>query len=175
MSEAEIRIPKERVGVLIGKNGKIKKKLEELTNCKIKVSRDGYVYISGEAPNVLDAMNVIKAIGRGFDEKKSMKLLKEGYILELINIKDFARTKNAMIRLRGRVIGTKGKSKKKIEMDTDTNISVYGKTIGIIGKEGDVEIAREAIEKLLRGAKHSKVFHRMEKEEKRRRLEIEYS
>ena len=33
----ELKIPKQRVAVLVGKNGTTKKKIEELTDTKIKV------------------------------------------------------------------------------------------------------------------------------------------
>ena len=167
MSEVEIKIPRNRVGVLVGKNGNAKKEIEEKTNCKLYISSDGFVEIEGNAEDILIALNIVKAIGRGFKETDALKLLKEENILEIINIKDFVKTKNSMIRLRGRVIGKEGTARKKIEEMTDTDIVVYGKTIGIIGKERNVQMAIEAIRKLLMGAKHSKVYHKIEMERKR--------
>ena len=73
-----------------------------------------------------------------------------------------------MIRLKGRVIGQEGKSRKIIEGLTETYISVYGKTISIIGQAENVSVARRAIESLLAGSNHATVYRWLEK--KRREL-----
>jgi len=45
----ELKIPKERVAVLIGKNGEVKKELEEYTSAKIEIdSKEGDVKITGK-------------------------------------------------------------------------------------------------------------------------------
>ena len=45
----ELKIPKDRVAVLIGKKGEIKKKLEKETKTNIEVdSKEGDVFLSGE-------------------------------------------------------------------------------------------------------------------------------
>jgi ribosomal RNA assembly protein len=57
---------------------------------------------------------------------------------------------------------------------TETHISVYGKTIGIIGDTEGASIARQAIESLLKGSQHSNVFNWLEKQRKeKRRREFE--
>nr|AIF00781.1 ribosomal RNA assembly protein (KRR1) [uncultured marine group II/III euryarchaeote KM3_139_C07] len=161
----EIRIPKERVAILIGKKGEIKKELEDLTKTKIIVdSKEGDIFLSGnDALSLFDVVEVIKAIGRGFNPDIAFLVLKQDYVFELINMNDFAKTKNDSVRLKGRVIGSEGKSRNTIEELTETNISVYGKTIGIIGLQENVASARKAIESLLSGSPHSNVFRFLEK------------
>ncbi len=159
--EEEILIPKERIPILIGKNKEIKNKLEKKGGVKLKIdSEEGSVIISSESPLMIWIVkNIIEAIGRGFNPEIAQKLFKEENIYELINIKDFAgQSKKKLIRLRGRVIGQEGKSKQMIQKYTNTDISVYGKTVGIIGHVEDVELARKAIEMLLTGAKHGTVY-----------------
>ena len=113
----ELKIPKERVAILIGKKGETKKELEEITKSKITVdSKDGDVFIDGDdALSLFSVREVIKAIGRGFNPDIAFLTLKPDYIFELININDFAKTKNDSIRLKGRVIGNEGKSRSHIE------------------------------------------------------------
>jgi ribosomal RNA assembly protein len=161
----ELRIPKERVAILIGKKGETKKELEDLTKTKIIIdSKEGDIFLSGnDALSVFDVVEVIKAIGRGFNPDIAFLVLKHDYIFEFINTNDFAKTKNDSIRLKGRVIGSEGKSRNTIEELTETNISVYGKTIGIIGLQENVASARKAIESLLSGSPHSNVFRFLEK------------
>jgi ribosomal RNA assembly protein len=57
----------------------------------------------------------------------------------------------------------KGKARKYIEERTGTNISVYGHTVSIIGKHYGVLPAKEAIEALITGARHSTAYKKMEK------------
>ena len=52
------------------------------------------------------------AIARGFNPELSLLLLKPDYAFEIVQIKDYAKTKNSMLRLKGRVIGQEGKSRK---------------------------------------------------------------
>ena len=161
----ELKIPKERVAILIGKKGETKKNLEDLTKTKIIVdSKEGDIFASGkDALSLFDVIEVIKAIGRGFNPDIAFLVLKHDYIFELINMNDFAKTKNDAIRLKGRVIGSEGKSRNAIEELTETNISVYGKTIGIIGLQENVASAKKAIESLLSGSPHSNVYRFLER------------
>jgi ribosomal RNA assembly protein len=103
------------------------------------------------------------AIGRGFNPETAKLLLKQDYSMELLSLEDFADKKKQLERVRGRVIGKKGKSRETIENLTETSVSVYGKTISIIGLTENVTMARSAIEMLLEGATHSAVYRRLEK------------
>jgi ribosomal RNA assembly protein len=174
--EYELKIPKERVAILIGIKGKVKKQFEEYGQCRIEVdSKEGDVKLSGKDSVKLYMMrDLIKAIGRGFNPDIAQLLLKQDYCLEVISLTDFARSPESMQRLKGRVIGAKGKSRSIIEKLTETFISVYGKTISIIGTTESVAVAKRAIETLLEGGQHSAVYKSLEKarrELKRREIE----
>lgn len=179
MDTQEIKIPIERIAVLIGKGGEQKRRIEEKLKVKINVhSEDGDVEISGEdSVAVFEAMNLIKAIARGFNPEIAELLFDETYMFDLISVNDYASgSKKTMMRLKGRVIGDEGKARKMIESMTSCNVSVYGKTIGIIGKVEDVPIARQAVEMLLEGAPHGNVYRWLEdkkREEIRRKFEDE--
>jgi ribosomal RNA assembly protein len=161
----ELKIPKDRVAVLIGPKGTVKKHLEEISKAKIDIDSElGEVIMSGTDPILLFSLrDVVKAIGRGFNPEIAQYLLKQDYCLELIEIYDFAKTKNDLLRLKGRVIGSEGKSRKTIELLTEVYISVYGKTIAIIGHVMNVSLARKALESLLSGSPHANVYKWLEK------------
>ena len=170
----ELKIPHERVAVLIGKNGEVKKSLESDTKTQIKVdSEEGDIFISGnDALGLYTAREVIRAIGRGFNPELARLLLKQDYIFEHIDLSEFTgKSKNTLLRLKGRVIGKEGKSRHLIEELSESHISVYGKTICIIGLPESASIAKRAVEALLRGSTHANVYKWLEK--KRRDLKRE--
>ncbi len=163
----ELRIPEERVAVLIGKDGDTKKLVEAQSGCKLNIAKDGLVAITCEdGLKLYTTREIVKAIGRGFNPKVALLLLKTDYALELIDLSIVTRSKNDMERIKGRIIGKGGKSREELERLTDTYISVYGKTIGIIGEQDQVIIARQGIAKLIDGAMHSTVYKFLEKKKR---------
>ena len=167
----ELRIPKERVAVLIGKQGEMKNLIERETKSKIEVdSTEGEIEITGKDALMLYlAREIVRAIGRGFNPEIAMRLLKNDYTFEVVSIPDFARNQNDLERLRGRVIGEGGKSRRTIEDLTETNICIFGKTIGIIGPGETIPNARRAVESLLSGSPHAHVYRWLEKRRREQR------
>jgi len=155
-----IKIPQERKDIL-KKDEKIKEDIEEFTQTKIEVNDD--VAIEGESFNVFQAKNVLKAFGRGFDVNNSLYLLEDEYGLEIIDLSEFTKSKERMATLKGRVIGTGGKTRKYIEKYTDVKVCVYGKTISLIGKWEKINIAKEAIMKIINGSTHNTIYKWLEK------------
>jgi len=156
-----LRVPLDRLGVVIGKGGEIKKRIENTLNVKLKISSSGVITIEANpdnADNVLKAELIIKAIGLGFSPEKAFLLLKEDYNLRIIDLSRYARNKKDLIRIKGRIIGEKGKARRIIEETTDTKISVSDKEVAIIGRWSDIMLAEEAIMKLIRGARHATVY-----------------
>lgn len=164
----ELKIPKARIAVLIGKSGEVKRQIEAETSTKMSIdSEEGDVSLTAE--NGLDlysAREVVKAIGRGFNPNVALLLLKGDHLFEVIDLSAHAATKNRFTRLKGRIIGTEGKSRRLIEELTECHLSIYGKTIGIIGEPDNVVSARKAIEMLVKGSMHSTVYRWLEKRRK---------
>lgn len=152
-----IKIPEERLAILIGKNGETKKNIEKKTRTKILIGEE--ITVKGDSVSVLDAENIIRAIGRGFSPENAILLLDEENTLTII---DLPKNESALKRLRSRIIGTKGKSRRNIERLTGTRISVYGKTVSLIGKYGDVALAEQAIQKIIKGIPHRFVYEFLE-------------
>ncbi len=161
----EMKIPASRIAVLIGREGSIKKKIEKETGVRITVdSREGDVFLlSDEALNLYTVREIITAIGRGFNPEVALQLLKPDYTFEQIDLGEAARTKNHLIRIKGRVIGEGGKARSLIEEFTDCKISVFGKTISIIGRVESAHICRKAVESLIKGSRHATVYSFLEK------------
>ena len=166
------RLPKERIGVAIGPGGVVKEEIERRTGTRLTLdSETGEVRIDpGEDPlGALMAREVLHAIARGFSSERAFRLFEDDQLLEVINIRDFARrSERALARLKGRAIGERGKTRQILEETTGAHVSIYGKTVAVIGTAEQLAVAREAIERLLGGAKHSSVYRFLE----RRRREM---
>jgi ribosomal RNA assembly protein len=178
-----LRIPKERVGVLIGPEGKIKKAIEEKFSVELQVdSETGGVTLmlneKAKDPSVLFRVKeIVTAIGRGFSPEYTFRLMRdEDTILDMIDLRlIFGRSDSDIKRVKGRIIGMNGKTRRIIEELTDANVAVYGHTVSIIGNFDQAQAAREAIQMLINGSLHSTVYrflHRKRRELKKKMLEL---
>lgn len=158
-------IPEDRMKIL-KRNKKYLDRLRNFSSLDIKINEE--IEIVGEDPlTILRVKDVLKAFGRGFNFDDALNLLDEEYYFETIDIKDYAKkSRDRLITLRGRVIGTKGKTKELIEKSAEVKISIYGKTIGIIGKWDRVVIAKKAIEMILLGSLHSTVYRFLQRQKR---------
>ncbi|MBI5003215.1 RNA-processing protein [Candidatus Woesearchaeota archaeon] len=169
----DVKIPKERIAVLIGKKGETKSKVETEMHVDLSIdSQEGDVTIQGsDALQLYVSRDIIRAIGRGFNPEIALLLLKSDYVFELIDITRYVK-ENHLLRIKGRIIGKEGKARVVIEELTQTNICVYGKSIGIIGETENVSICKRAMESLLQGAPHAVVYKWLEKRRKEMRTRI---
>jgi len=168
------KIPRDRIGVLVGTKGMVKERLEKEAGVQIKVdSSTGDVEItpSEHAEDVSSAFsvrNVVQAIARGFSPRKATSLLGDDKLFESWDLrKDSGMTPNAIKRLQGRIIGREGKMRRTIEELTGASISVYGSTVSIIGESPGFEAAREAVKMLLDGRQHSTVYRYLSRERRK--------
>ncbi len=168
MYEYKLLVPKERVGVIIGDKGKVKRLIERLTNTKLVINNEEVLINGEDSLKAWLCLQVIKAISRGFSPKNALLLLKDNYSFEIINIMDYANNQNSKVRLRGRVIGDEGKTRRKIEQETNCKIVVFGKTIGVIGDSNHLRDAIEAVIMLLSGSQTNAVFKFLESKAKMR-------
>lgn len=170
--QEHIKVPQDRIGAIIGVDGKVKELLEKKSGAKIEVdSESGTVLIEseGDAFKALKASEAIKAVARGFSPDKALKLLdNEDMMLEMIDLSKISDAPADLTRLKGRIIGRGGKTREVIESMTGAKISVYGKTIGILGEPDQVTMVRQALDMLIEGAPHGAVYGFLE----RRRREL---
>ena len=173
----ETKIPKERIGAIIGKSGKIKELLERECRITLKVDSENgnIVVIANEETDVVGVtkvLQVVQAIGRGFSYEKAKILFDDDYSLDVIDLTDYAgKSESNLKRIKGRIIGAEGKARKIIEELTGTYVSVYGHTVSIIGQIDDIKAAHEAIEILANGSQHKTVYERLQKRRTRLKLE----
>lgn len=160
-----LKIPQNRVGALIGTNGDVKKSIEKLTGTILDIdSDDGTVYITPredmEDPlGVWNANHIVKAVARGFNPEVAMKLVHDDIYLEIMKLPLYiGKSKKALARYKGRIIGTNGKTRELITELADVDMAIYGKTVSFIGEMDNVLVAKEAVEMILNGSRHKSVY-----------------
>ena len=163
-----LKIPIDRVGVLIGHNGETKKDLENRFKIKLDIdSKSGEITIDEheiEDPLVVIKIeNIVKAISKGFSPQNAIKLMDDNADFFTFDIHDYVGKKDAHLRrLKSRVIGREGKTKHVLEELTDSKISVYGHTVSIISDIMRMNILKKSIDMLLTGSKHATVYRFVE-------------
>ena len=178
-----IKIPKERVGVVIGPEGRTKKSIEDRLSVELQIdSEAGDVNIlmkeGATDPSMLfNAKDVITALGRGFSPEHAFRLVRDQEaVLDILDLRAvFGKSEADIKRVKGRIIGMNGKTRAIIEELTDTNVAVYGHTVAIIGTIDQLQVAREAREMLIKGSMHGTVYrflHRKRRELKKKKLEL---
>lgn len=160
-----LKIPSNRVGVLIGKNGETKEQIEKVTQTQLDIDGEAGTVTIYPTPNMEDQLGVwktnhiVKAIGRGFNPEVALKLLDDEMYLEIIKLPLFVgKSKKALSRYKGRIIGKDGKTREIIVEMAEVDMAIYGKTVSIIGHLENVEVAKEAVEMILNGSRHKSVY-----------------
>lgn len=178
-----LKIPRNRIGVLIGPNGSTKKHIEKELSVNLDIESDtGGVAITLDEtcpdPSLLfRAKEVITAIGRGFPPKSAFRLIRDRETaLKIIDLRRiFGRSESDIRRVKGRIIGTDGKTRRLIEELTETDVCIYGHTVSLIGDMEQVQAAKGAIQMLIRGSQHRAVYrylNRKRRELKKRMLQL---
>jgi len=172
-----VRIPVDRVGALIGKSGKVKTQIEKTCFVKLEIdSETGEVEIvtDGQIDQIqpFKAVELVTAIGRGLKPENAIKLMREDYVLHVMDLRDFAgKSQQQIERIKGRIIGEGGRARANMENLTNTSICVYGKTVSIIGEPIQIKLAVSAISSISAGSKHGSVYGKLEANKRRQKIE----
>ncbi|WP_121821153.1 KH domain-containing protein [Halostella salina] len=173
-----VKIPQDRIGVLIGEGGETMREIENRAEVRLDIdSENGSVGIdkTGDPIRGLKGPDIVRAIGRGFKPETALTLLDDEMMMfDLVDIDAVARNKSDLKRKKGRLIGENGRTRELMEELTGASVVIYGSTLGVIGDPEQVEIVREAAEMILDGAPHGSVYAFLERkhnELKRRGME----
>lgn len=166
-----MKIGQNRIGVLIGTEGIIKKEIEERLGVTINLdSKTGDCEVlpnldnpSYKPLNVYTAQKIVNAINRGFNPVKAMKLIEEDYDIEVFNLLSIlGKSEKHIKRIKGRIIGRNGEMRKALERFTECYLSVYGKTVSVIAIYENLQIARKAVNMIIKGLPHHMVLKFLE-------------
>jgi len=171
-----VKIPSDRVGTLVGRNGETKKMIEKMAGIRLDISKEGDVVFNEEAKGAdplkaLMLMDVLKAVGRGFNPDRAVRLFQDDEYFESFDLKDVAGDKpNQLGRVRGRLIGAGGRTRQIIEELTGCYMSVYGNTVSLIGNSVSLPVAKHAVELILNGSEHATVYRYLESQRPKLRI-----
>jgi ribosomal RNA assembly protein len=178
ISFQSIKVPLERVGVLVGKDGSVKAEIEEKFSVKLDIDGEsGDARISFGSEGVSEgqsfkAQEVVSAIARGFSPARAFALLDENKSLTVIDLREFTgKSENSLARIKSRLIGSDGKARKLMEQLSGTEISIYGHTASVIGESSKSKVAQEAIVKLASGGTHKAAYQMLQKYRSKQKLE----
>lgn len=176
MNDEHVKVPHERLAIIIGTEGETKELIESTMDVDIYIdTEDSSVHITDRETTedplaVWKARDMVKAVARGINPHKALRLRDDGVIVEIVDISEFVGgSKNSMHRLKGRIIGKEGKTRRIIESMTGVSVSIYGKTVAILGTYDEVYDAKRAVAMLLEGKPHSGVYRFLEKSHKERK------
>jgi ribosomal RNA assembly protein len=162
-----VKIPQDRIGVLIGEGGETMREIEDRAEVRLDIdSETGSVKVEkvGDPIVGLKGPEIVKAIGRGFKPDDALKLLDDDMVmLDVIDIAAATRNRNELKRQKGRLIGENGRTRELMEDLTGASVVIYGTTLATIGGPEQVDAVREAAEMILDGAPHGTVYSYLER------------
>jgi len=154
----------EFIGKIIGNKKRIESEL------KVKITNKGkIIFINGKAEGEFTAVQVISAVNLGFSVERALLLKDEKMLFQTLNIKEITKRHN-LDEIRGRIIGTKGRTLKTLNKLTNCAISLKDNQIGIIGNAEEIEDAIQALTSLVQGSRQGNVYGRLEREKKQKRM-----
>lgn len=173
-----MKIPKDRIGVIIGKGGRVKQQIERRCGVTIEIDSDtGDTTITGTKPveqmEAFKAVEVITAISRGFSPERAYRLFEDDEVMfQQVDLHDYVgRSPNALERIKGRIIGEGGKARRMIEELSGAQVSVYGHMVGVIGNYREVKLATDSIAMLAKGSMHKTVYNMLQEARRREKID----
>ena len=163
-----VRVPQDRVAVLIGVQGKVKEEIEDRSGAVLDIDSDsGEVKIESENIEepvmALNVADIVNAIGVGFSPERAFRLFHEDVYFASFDIRDYVgKDANHVRRIRARIIGTKGKTRRIIEDLTGADISIHRNYVGVIGDLLELDVGKTAVDMILNGSEHSSVYRFLE-------------
>ena len=172
-----LHIPEERIPVVIGNKGKTKIKICKMCDVEIEVeSKTGQITIGSISKNfdengALKARDIINAISNGFSPERAFRILDDESLFQVLDLRNFTTSCNSTNRIKGRIIGEKGKARKNIEELTNTFISIYGHTVSLIGNYEETKLALDAIMLLVNGRSHKTAYEMLYQAKRKSKIE----
>jgi ribosomal RNA assembly protein len=174
-----IKVSKDRIGAIVGSKGSVKSEIE--SKCNVRLDIDGE---SGDVSigfknkvdsfdvGIFKATEIVTAISKGFSPQRAYSLLNEDNVLQFIDLREYSgKSINSLDRIKSRIIGQSGKTRRNIEDFTGIYLSIYGHFVGFIGNYEETILAIDAVTMLCKGSSHKSVYHMLEEYRRKKKQE----
>jgi ribosomal RNA assembly protein len=174
-----IKVSKDRIGAIVGRKGSVKSEIE--SKCNVRLDIDGE---SGDVSigfknkvdsfdvGIFKATEIVTAISKGFSPQRAYSLLNEDNVLQFIDLREYSgKSINSLDRIKSRIIGQSGKTRRNIEDFTGIYLSIYGHFVGFIGNYEETILAIDAVTMLCKGSSHKSVYHMLEEYRRKKKQE----
>ncbi|MBA3749597.1 MAG: RNA-binding protein [Nitrosopumilus sp.] len=174
-----IKVSKDRIGAIVGKKGSVKSEIESKCNVHLNIDGEsGDVIIGFKNEDlsidlgVFKAAEIITAISKGFSPERAYSLLNDDNVLQFIDLREYAgKSINSLDRIKSRIIGEGGRSRRNLEDFTGAYLSVYGHFVGFIGNYEETTLAFNSVNMLCKGSSHKSVYQMLEEYRRKKKLE----
>jgi ribosomal RNA assembly protein len=172
-------VPPERARSVLRKGGGIRRLMEEHFNVSLAVDEETGGVSVGYTPDkaadaYLGVTKIMSAISTGFDEAQIRDMIERDLSFVALDLEEMVGSQaSTLTRIKGRIIGEKGRAKQKIESATGCILSIYGNKVGILGHPETIDVASEAVQRLSRGFQHQTVYRFLESRMRRLKQEHE--
>ncbi|ELP89164.1 hypothetical protein EIN_485560 [Entamoeba invadens IP1] len=95
---------------------------------------------------IIKGRDMLKLIGRGADLELASKILLDDYWCDIIKIGNMVVDRKRLVKRRQRLVGPNGATQKAIEILTECQFIVQGKTVAVIGKPEGLKLVRKIVE-----------------------------
>jgi ribosomal RNA assembly protein len=157
----------------LNKNPELLKEAKEITGTEVILNKENLnaVIISkGRGSDVVKMRDFLISLTLGVDEFDAKKLLTDEYMLYLIDLKTIIDSKEDISRILARIIGEEGKIKKRISEATGCSLYISDSKIALIGSYDEIEYAKNAIQIIIDGSPHARLFKYLEKVIRERKM-----
>ncbi len=138
-------------------------RLDEANNLVVIERKD-------EKSDVLKARDFVLALDNCVEEDVALDVLRKDFMVYLIDLRNIFQDKEDIKRILGRIIGENGKIKTKIMEITECHITITDSKILLLGSYEDIEYARHAIQIIVDGSPHTRLFKYLEKVRREKHL-----
>ena len=145
-----------------------KSELENNLNVKLSIKGRNIILSGNDEIDEYFASRVLEALDYRFLIEDALFLKKEEYDFKIINIKSHTNRRDLSV-IRGRIIGTKGKTLKVLSDLTGCEFAVKDNEVAIIGLSERIHDAEKAVISLIKGSKHGNVYASLERLNKLKR------
>lgn len=138
-----------------------KEKLEKELDVQITISGRKVTFESEPIKEYVADL-VLQAMSFGFSAKQALLLKSEDIAWRKLQIRDFTRRKN-LRDVRGRLIGSEGKTRRTVEEISDCLIMIKNDSVGILGRADAIDAAIQAVINIIRGSKQANAYRYLER------------